>query len=257
MHFLACVHGIRTGVQLARACALTRRAACRLACCAQDGAGVRAAPAQRPAEPPACGAALRLASLPGVPARGRVAARAILNNEPETEEDDFIVSRALAEAPPAVAAATSTGSNDEALARRIAAGEFSSTSPFVEFFKPLRKSLAQMGAPGALRARHGRRRAGSGFCLPLFCPACRSAQRARAAPRRAAAAHTRTHTPRACAAPRAGLVCALLTAPTSLAARLPAPVCVCVCARLGRPWRCAGAGAPVARQAAGDARGDG
>jgi hypothetical protein len=142
--------GLRVAfARVSLACALTLRAACLPAWRAQDGAGVRAAPAQRPAEPPARGAALRMASRPGVPARGRVAARAILNNEPETEEDDYIVSRALAEAPLTAAAATSTGSNDESLARRIAAGEFSSTSPIVEFFKPLRKTLAQMGAPGA------------------------------------------------------------------------------------------------------------
>jgi hypothetical protein len=48
-----------------------------------------------------------------------------------------------------VASAQSTGSADQELAARIAAGEFSSSSPLVEFFKPLRKALAQVPGPGA------------------------------------------------------------------------------------------------------------
>ena len=65
-----------------------------------------------------------------------------------------MVARALADT-----AASAAGGVDESedkaneLAKRIAAGEFSSVSPLVTFFKPLRKQLAQMGAPGAPRAK--------------------------------------------------------------------------------------------------------
>ncbi len=73
-----------------------------------------------------------------------------MDNEPaaaDADEDDNVVARALAVETGASAA--SEGSSSDELAKRIAAGEFSSVSPLVTFFKPLRKQLAQMGAPGA------------------------------------------------------------------------------------------------------------
>ena len=92
--------------------------------------------------------------------RSRVAARAILNNEPasaELDEDDHVVARALEVESGALA--SSTGSDDDELARRIAAGEFSSVSPLVTFIKPLRKQLAQLGSAGASPPK-----------TPCFCP---------------------------------------------------------------------------------------
>jgi hypothetical protein len=78
-----------------------------------------------------------------------VLSRAIFGSEEvEVKEDEELVGRSFKER---VAAATSTGSADEALAARIAAGEFSSSNPLVEFFKPLRKTLSQLGGPGAWR----------------------------------------------------------------------------------------------------------
>ena len=79
---------------------------------------------------------------------------AIFGSEDTETETDSLVDDLFKER---VASATSTGSADESLAARIAAGEFSSTSPLVEFFKPLRKALAQVPGPGAWATQGGSR----------------------------------------------------------------------------------------------------
>jgi len=84
---------------------------------------------------------------------------AIFGSEDTETETDSLVDDLFKER---VASATSTGSADESLAARIAAGEFSSTSPLVEFFKPLRKALAQVPGPGAW-ATQGGSRSGEGL----------------------------------------------------------------------------------------------
>jgi len=76
----------------------------------------------------------------------RFSALCAVSDSAASVEDDELVSASFRER---AASAASTGSSDETLASRIAAGEFSSQSPFVDLLKPLRKWLAQLPGPGA------------------------------------------------------------------------------------------------------------